>query len=98
MDEQLNYSQIKAENVKELQDEINVGMSVAKELLILSGNNVDLAQQASLMSSNLSECKARIIDMRFKLLEKAAICALNNIEDMKLKQLEEIILTNEGTN
>jgi len=55
--------------VKELRDRIGVGSSVANELLILSGGDIDLAEEASLDSDGLDQCKARIIDRRFKKLE-----------------------------
>lgn len=55
--------------VKELRDRLGIGMSVANELLILAGGDVDLAERCSRSSQGLDQCKARIIDARFRRLE-----------------------------
>lgn len=55
--------------VKDLQERIGVSRSVATELLLLAGDDVDLAEQASIDSIGLDQCKARIIDRRIKKLE-----------------------------
>lgn len=55
--------------VKDLRDRIGVGNCVANELLVLSGGDVDLAEEASRASDGLDQCKARIIDERFRRLE-----------------------------
>jgi hypothetical protein len=55
--------------IKELRQRLNVSRSVAEELLTLAGGDVELAVQASSESSGLTQCKARIIDERFKKLE-----------------------------
>lgn len=55
--------------VKILRDRIGVGTSVASELLVLSGGDVDLAEQCSRESEGLDQCKAAIIDARFRKLE-----------------------------
>lgn len=55
--------------VKILRDRIGVGTSVASELLVLSGGDVDLAEQCSRESEGLDQCKAAIIDARFRRLE-----------------------------
>ena len=57
--------------VKDLRDRIGVGNVVAEQLLQLSGGEVDMAEEASLASSGLDQCKARIIDARFAALEDA---------------------------
>lgn len=57
------------EEVKELQQRIGVGSSVANELLVLAGGDIDLAAKCSKESSGLDQCKAAIIDRRFKRIE-----------------------------
>ena len=54
---------------RELMHRINVGASVANELLILAGGDIELATEASLESPGLDQCKARIIDRRFRRIE-----------------------------
>ena len=54
---------------KELRDRIGVGHAVANELLILSGDDIDLAEYASKISPGLDQCKANIINLRFRRLE-----------------------------
>lgn len=56
--------------VNELQHRIKVGKSVAEELLVLSGGDVELAAIASKESQGLDQCKAHIIDRRFKAIEE----------------------------
>ena len=56
-------------SIRELKKRIGVGTSVAEELLILSGGDVDMAEEASLESAGLDQCKANIIDKRFKQIE-----------------------------
>lgn len=56
--------------LKELRDRIGVGTCVAHELLVLSGGDVDLAESASRASNGLDQCKAKIIDERFRRLEE----------------------------
>ena len=55
--------------VRELRERIGVGVSVARELLVLSGGDVDLAEKCSHESTGLDQCKAAIVDARFKRLE-----------------------------
>ena len=55
--------------VKELRNRISVSQSVASELLVLSGGDVDLAEKCSRKSNGLDQCKAAIIDARFRKLE-----------------------------
>lgn len=57
------------EDVKDLRKRIGVGLSVAHELLVLSGGDVDLAERCSRHSDGLDQCKAEIIDARFEQLE-----------------------------
>lgn len=59
----------KADLIKDLRERINVGWSVAAELLTLAGGDIDLAEKASLESDGLDQCKAKIIDQRFKRIE-----------------------------
>lgn len=59
-----------AEKVKDLKSRLNVGSSVANELLVLSGGDMDMAEAASKESIGLDQCKARIIDARFRKLEQ----------------------------
>ncbi len=61
---------VSAGNVKELRRIIGVGSSVANELLMLSGDDLDLAVDASVHSPGLDQCKAAIIDGRFRKLEE----------------------------
>lgn len=55
--------------VKDLRERIGVGDGVASELLVLSGGDVDMAEQASREAKGLDQCKANIIDKRFRRLE-----------------------------
>ena len=55
--------------VQELKQRLNISESVASELLILAGDDVDLAEDCSRKSTGLNECKARIINERFRQLE-----------------------------
>ena len=61
---------VKASQVNELRERINVGPVVAHELLVLAGGDVDMATEASLESRGLDQCRARIIDKRFENIEK----------------------------
>lgn len=54
---------------KELSRRIGVGIGVASELLVLSGGDIDLAERCSREAGGLDQCKALIIDRRFKRLE-----------------------------
>lgn len=56
-------------SVKELRDRLGIGNSVASELLVLSGGDIDMAEDASRKAEGLDQCKANIIDARFKRLE-----------------------------
>lgn len=56
--------------IKELRERIDVSKSVAEELLILAGGDIELAVQASVESRGLTQCKANIIDKRFNRLEQ----------------------------
>lgn len=58
------------DKVKKLQAELDVSYSVADELLRLSGGDMSLAISTSRESQGLNQCKANIIDRRFKRLEK----------------------------
>lgn len=57
------------DKVNDLRARINVGSNVANELLVLAGGDVDLAECASKASKGLDQCKAAIIDARFRRLE-----------------------------
>ena len=61
--------QVTSSMVKELRKRLGIGMSVAHELLVLSGGNVDLAEKCSRESPGLDQCKAAIINERFRRLE-----------------------------
>lgn len=63
-------AEISNRKVKELRQRIGVGNNVANELLILSGGDVDLATYASADADGLDQCKALIIDRRFKQIEE----------------------------
>lgn len=60
---------VSKQKVKELQRRIGVGSSVAEELLVLSGEDMELAVKASAESRGLDQCKSQIIDRRFRKLE-----------------------------
>lgn len=55
--------------VQELRERIGVGASVAHELLVLAGGDIDLATKCSKEAEGLDQCKAAIIDCRFKRIE-----------------------------
>lgn len=61
---------MESRKIKLVRDAIGVGQSVADELLILAGGDVDLVIEASRMSPGLDQCKAHIIDMRFAAIEE----------------------------
>lgn len=61
--------QITSSMIKELRKRLGIGMSVAHELLVLSGGDVDLAEKCSRESPGLDQCKAAIINERFRRLE-----------------------------
>lgn len=56
--------------IKDLRNRIGVGKTVADELLVLSGGDIDLAEEASLEADGLDQCKANIIDMRLRRIEE----------------------------
>ena len=51
-------------------DELDISHDVAVELWLISGGDVDAVIEESLRSDRLSECKARLINRRFKKLEE----------------------------
>lgn len=57
-------------SIARIRDEIGCGIAVAKELLILAGEDEELVVECAAVSGNLSECKARILDERFLVLEQ----------------------------
>lgn len=57
------------DKVKELRKRIGVGHSVAHELLVLSGGDVEMAEAASKSSKGLDQAKAAIINARFTAIE-----------------------------
>lgn len=61
---------ITAKQVRELSERLGVSIGVCKELLLLSGGDMDLAERCSLREQGLNQCKARIINERFKKLEQ----------------------------
>jgi hypothetical protein len=58
------------EKIKELSANLSVSRSVARELLVLSGGDIAMAEQASKESYGLDQCKSSIINKRFTRLEK----------------------------
>lgn len=56
--------------VKEVRRRIGVGNGVASELLVLAGGDVELVVSASKKSGGLDQCKAAIIDGRFRTIEE----------------------------
>lgn len=67
---------------------LDISDGVASELLTLS-NNVDLAIEASNASRGIDQCKAYIINKRFKRIEKEM--KMNNNEIKNLSEIEEKI-------
>lgn len=57
------------EKIRDLCDRIHVGPGVAHELLVLSGGDVDMAEECSRKSKGLDQCKANIINTRFSRIE-----------------------------
>lgn len=56
--------------VNELRKRLDVGLSVASELIVLGGGDVDMVEESSLEATGLDQCKANIIDKRFRKLEE----------------------------
>lgn len=56
--------------VKEVRRRIGVGNGVASELLVLAGGDVELVVRSSKKSAGLDQCKAAIIDGRFRAIEE----------------------------
>lgn len=67
---------ITTRKVKHVRDEISrlsnrkIGTVVAQELLVLAGGDDELVIYASTHSNGLDQCKALIIDERFRALEE----------------------------
>lgn len=59
-----------ADKIKEVRKRIGVGNGVAHELLVLAGGDVELVVWASKKSTGLDQCKAAIIDGRFRTIEE----------------------------
>ena len=57
------------DNINAVRDAIGVGAGVATELLLLSGNDIEMVIECSRASTGLDHCKARIIDARFRKIE-----------------------------
>lgn len=57
--------------LKKIRDALGCGHQVASELLLLSGGDAELAIECSIASGSLAQCKAMIIDERFRNLEEA---------------------------
>lgn len=57
-------------NIETIMAKLGVSRSVATELALLAGDDVDIAVQCSQVSAGLGECKARIIDARLRNLEE----------------------------
>ena len=56
--------------VNDLAADIQCGPSLARDLLILAGNNAQLVRDASMMCTSAESMKAYIIDRRFKQIEQ----------------------------
>lgn len=56
--------------VREVRRRIGVGNGVANELLVLAGGDVELVVRSSKKSAGLDQCKAAIIDGRFRAIEE----------------------------
>lgn len=52
--------------IYEVSERLDVSVSVARELTLLGGGDVELIVECSNASRGLDECKARIIDARFR--------------------------------
>lgn len=67
---------MKAEDIKYVIDCIynasgrKIGFVVAKELLTLAGDDCELVIDCSIHSDGLDQCKAKIINERFQLIEE----------------------------
>ena len=55
--------------INQLRKLIGVGRCVAEELLVLSGGDVDMAAECSRAARGLDQCKAAIINQRFRRIE-----------------------------
>ena len=58
------------DKIDDLRNRIGVGKTVASELLVLAGGDIDMAEQCSLESAGLDQCKAAIINTRFSRIEE----------------------------
>lgn len=58
----------KRKTIEEIRKELEVSYSVALELCLLGGEDVDLIVECSDASRGLDECKARIVNERFNKL------------------------------
>ena len=83
---------VKRSSVRELSKRIQVGEGVADELLVLSGGDIDMAENASLNARGLDQCKAAIIDKRFKRLEDGLDQCKTAIIDKHFKHLEDKVM------
>lgn len=66
----MNVVKPSTQAIKDLRNRIGVGKTVAEELLVLSGGDVNMAEEASLASPGLDQCKANILDMRLRSIEE----------------------------
>lgn len=73
---------LKVEDVKAVAEELNVGRSVAWELLMLAGGDKDLAVSEAKNNYGLNQTKASIIDERLYRIERK----VNGEEEQELTQ------------
>lgn len=59
----------KTNKINRIKEELGIGFSVANELCLLAGGDIDMVIEASDRSGSLSQCKAEIINKRFEKLE-----------------------------
>lgn len=55
--------------IREVKDALGISASVANDLLILAGGDVDLVIESSEKSLGLGQAKAEIVNARFKRIE-----------------------------
>ena len=62
-------NEVSEENVRQLAIDIQCGVGLAHDLLVLSGNDAQLVRDASNACHGVESMKAYIIDRRFKKVE-----------------------------
>lgn len=68
-DKKLDWPE-RCHRMAKVRDTLNVSPSVATELLVLAGWDVEMVINCSKNSNGLNECKSKIIDARFTKIER----------------------------